>query len=464
MDISPKCIKSVVLVGLALSLTACSGGGDLSIDLPGRGGGTRTLKLDFPPESAVEHRLPFRISGGAPPYNSSIDGCPEWVTLFPDQGILAGTGPAVDSGRTFFCTYHISDSSVFKPGSTSFGLRLTVGGSTSFVSLSLPRPSKVSLSIGTFHSEALPVASGGVQPYEYSFACAGGALPSGMGFAPATRMFAGTPDARFRDSCAYTVTDSSRPTATVSSAVEVEVTGAATRPLTLPESKVSLSVGTFHSEALPVASGGVQPYEYSFACAEGALPSGMGFAPATRMFAGTPDARFRDSCTYTVTDSSRPAATVSSAVEVEVTGAATQPLTLPEFKASLSVGTFHSEALPVASGGVQPYEYSFACAGGALPSGMGFAPATRMFAGTPDARFRDSCTYTVTDSSRPAATVSSAVEVEVTGAASTAADTARVCRARRSCPPHSASCPPLSAAARPRDVQTGIRGGGALHL
>ncbi len=363
--------------------------------------------------------LPFRISGGVRPYESSIDGCPDWVTLFPDQGILAGTAPAVDSGKTFFCTFRVTESDpAFRPArSVSYGLRLTVGSSTPVVSLSLPFPSKISLTVGTFHSEAVPAASGGIEPYTYSFTCAGGALPSGMGFAPATRMFAGTPDARFRDSCTLTVTDSSQPAATASRAVEVEVTGGVTPPLTLPPfpSKVSLTVGTFHSEALPAASGGVEPYTYSFTCAGGALPSGMGFAPATRMFAGTPDARFRDSCTLTVTDSSQPAATASSAVEV--TGGVTPALTLPPFpsKVSLTVGTFHSEALPAASGGVEPYTYSFTCAGGALPSGMGFAPATRMFAGTPDARFRDSCTLTVTDSSQPAATASRAVEVEVTG-------------------------------------------------
>ena len=168
------------------------------------------------------------------------------------------------------------------------------------------------------------------------------------------------------------------------------MTGAATQPLTLPESivpgdsKLSLTVGTFHSGALPAASGGVQPYTYSFTCAGGQLPSGMGFAPATRVFAGTPGARFRDSCTYTVTDSAQPAATVSVAVEVEVTGS-TDTLSLPRpGKLSLTVGTFPQRGAP---GCVRRrptrYTYSFTCAGGQLPSGMGFAPATRVFAGHP---------------------------------------------------------------------------------
>ena len=73
-------------------------------------GGRQTLDLDFPLEEAVEHPLPFRISGGIRPYESSIDGCPDWVTLFPDQGILAGTAPAVDTGKTFLCTFRVTES------------------------------------------------------------------------------------------------------------------------------------------------------------------------------------------------------------------------------------------------------------------------------------------------------------------------------------------------------------------
>ena len=116
----------VIQVCLALSLVAC-GGGHLSIENPGGRG--EALELRFPPGQAVEHRLPFRITGGIPPYESSIEGCPDWVTLFPDQGILAGTAPAAEDYTSFFCTYRVTESDPgFRPQrSVTYGLRLKVG-------------------------------------------------------------------------------------------------------------------------------------------------------------------------------------------------------------------------------------------------------------------------------------------------------------------------------------------------
>ena len=410
-----KLIKIVIYACFALSLAACSGS-DLSIDGPG--GDARTVKLEFPPGRAVEHQLPLRISGGIPPYDLSIQGCPEWVTLFPGQGILAGSAPATDLGKTFFCSYLVTDSTVPTPQSTSLILRLAVGSPTTltpFVPLVLPSTPDQEFFVGTYGSVRLPAASGGVGPYEYSFTCAGGTLPSGMGFAAETRVFAGTPDEAFRDSCAYTVTDSSRPAETVSQPIQVTVVGSMT-PLVLPSTPdQEFSVGTYGSVTLPAASGGVGLYEYSFACAGGTLPSGMGFAPETRVIAGTPDRSFRDSCVYSVTDSSQPAAKVSQAIQVTVAGSMT-PLVLPSVPdQEFFVGTYGSVTLPAASGGIGPYRYSFACAGGRLPSGMGFAPETRVLAGTPDESFRDSCVYSVADSSRPAAMVSQPIQVTVVG-------------------------------------------------
>ncbi len=316
-------ILTGAFASLAIALTACGGGGHLSVE--GRAGEkAESYELRFPPGQAFEHRLPLRVSGGIPPYESSIEGCPDWVTLFPDQRILAGTAPAALSGQTFFCTYHVTESDPgFRPARTvSRGLRLVVGSGVA-QPLALPHLNKLTVTVGTFHSPALPVATGGVEPYTYSFTCAGGSLPSGMGFAPATRRFAGTPEARFRDSCTYSVTDSSARVATVSTAVEVEVTGGA-RALELtrvfemiPEDELTVKIGRRSQTRFQTASGGVAPYTYGLL--DCTLPIGLAFHPSTRILSGTPNAEYRGpNCTYRVTDSSSPPTSVSRSFELVV--------------------------------------------------------------------------------------------------------------------------------------------------
>ena len=205
-----KCVRTAIFhFCMSLSLVGCGGG--LSVDLPE---GKQTLDLYFPPEQAVEHRLP-RISGGTRPYESSIDGCPDWVTLFPDQGILAGTGPAVDSGKTFFCTFRVTESdSGFRPArSVSYGLRLMVS-SLLAEPLKLTRifedtlGDELTLKIGRRSQINFQVASGGVAPYTYELVdCV---LPAGLEFHSNTRVLSGTPNAEYRGpNCTYRVTDNS---------------------------------------------------------------------------------------------------------------------------------------------------------------------------------------------------------------------------------------------------------------
>ena len=312
-------MRAAIFSGLALALGACSGS-ELSIESPG--GDVGTIRLNFPPGQGVEHQLPFNITGGVPPYHAKIEGCPDWVTLFPDQGILAGSAPAGDVGETFFCSYQVTDSTDPDPQSTSRILRLVVGSSgdpSTNTPLRLSAPAARGFIIHNFYSVTLPAASGGVGPYTYSLTCAGGKLPPGMGFAPETRVLAGTPTRAFRDSCVYTVTDSSNPAARVSQPVELTVLANAPPALTLPTlPDQELSVGIYRTIVFPAASGGLRPHEYSLTCAGRRLPPGMGFASETRVLAGTPNAAFRDSCVYTVTDSSNPAAKVSRPVQVTV--------------------------------------------------------------------------------------------------------------------------------------------------
>ena len=303
--------KLIILLGLALSLVAC-GGQELSVSLPDRE--AATLELVFPPGEAVEHRLPFRIAGGVPPYDLRIEGCPDWVRLFPVQRLLAGTGPTLDQGRTFFCTFAVTDSTTPDPVTTSHVLRLVIG---SVAPLVVPSVADQSFTVGTFASVPFPAASGGVQPYNYSFTCAAGQLPSGMGFAPETRVFAGTPNTTSHDSCTYTVTDSSQPPQTVSHAVEVQVTGGIALPQdVVSDNKISAQVGQRIRIEFAEATGGVRPYSYELLDCE---VEGLTFSHDNRVLSGAAIDTYRGPhCTYKVTDTANPPATASRSVELTV--------------------------------------------------------------------------------------------------------------------------------------------------
>ena len=307
-----QCVRFLLPLAViaALVTAGCGGGGDLSVVQPARD----EILREFTPGEPARYQLPFSISRGFLPFAASIDGCPGWVTLLSDHGVLAGTAPVEEAGKTVFCTYRVTEADPgFRPQrSVSYGLRLTVG---SIDVLTLVGSINISgLSVGTYYdSNPLPQAEGGVPPYTYSFTCAGGQLPPGMSFAPSPPVFAGTPDGRFRDSCTYTVTDSADES--FSRVVQVEVAGDGPSLPSVPP--IDLTVGTNRSVALPQAEDGVAPYTYSFTCAGGQLPPGMSFAPSPPVFAGTPDGRFRDSCTYTVTDSADES--FSRVVQVEVT-------------------------------------------------------------------------------------------------------------------------------------------------
>ena len=254
------------------------------------------------------------------------------MSLLPDHGVLVGTAPAEEAGRSFLCTYRVTEADPgFRPQrSVSHRLRLDVG---SVDELTLEDPGDIRLDVGEFDNRLLPEARGGVPPHTYLLACAGGELPLGMGFAPQTRRFAGTPDALFQDSCTYSVTDSAQPAQTASRAVEVSVQGPAIRPLRIPADVVPgnvlrLRVGERARVTFQHASGGVPPYIYELQCPDPApaadpanpptmLPQGLGFGPDTRVLSGTPAAVYRGpDCTYRVTDSSSPPESAARSVAI----------------------------------------------------------------------------------------------------------------------------------------------------
>ncbi len=330
-----RCARHLVpFAVLAAILTAACGGGGLSIERPvgevEEIPETELLELEFVAGQPREYQLPFSIPGFFRPYETSIEDCPVWVSLYQDQGILASMAPDGDRGKSFLCTYTVTEADPgFRPQrSVTYGLRLVVEVTGGAGSLSLPTPDPIELTVGTYFGEQLAEATDGVRPYTYDFTCAGGQLPSGMGFAPATGVFAGTPDTNFRDSCTYTVTDSAQPPATRSRAVEVEVTGGA-GSLSLPNHVVPgnvlrLRVGERARIVFQPATGGVWPYTYELECPDPApgtfppptvLPPGLGFGPQTRVLSGTPEVAYGGpDCSYRVTDSSNPPASAARSI------------------------------------------------------------------------------------------------------------------------------------------------------
>ena len=241
--------------------------------------------------------------------------------------------------------------------------------------------------IGTFHDKEFPKASGGVAPYTYAFTCAGGSLPPGMGFAPATRRLAGTPTVRFHDSCTYTVTDSAQPAETVSRAVEVEVTGRPVRLSLLPsQGRQSLVVGTFLDRRVPGGVGrGSRRTPTPSPAPEGACRRGWASRPqpagsrARRRSASTTRARTPSPTAHSPPRPSREPSRSRSRAGLF----ASRCCRLRAGRASWS-GPSSTKSFPEASGGVAPYTYAFTCAGGSLPPGMGLrAPQPAGFAGTP---------------------------------------------------------------------------------
>ena len=426
---------------------------ELSVDLPE---GKQTLDLEFPVDQAVEHLLP-PVSGGIQPYESSIDGCPDWVTLFADQGTLAGTGPAVDRGKTFFCTFRVTESDPgFRPArSVSYGLRLTVSPPPSEppeLSVDLPEGKQtldLEFPVDQAVEHLLPPVSGGIQPYESSI----DGCPDWVTLFADQGTLAGTGPAVDRGKtffCTFRVTESDpgfRPARSVSYGLRLTVSPPPSEPpelsVDLPEGKQTLDLEFPVDQAvehlLPPVSGGLQPYESSI----DGCPDWVTLFADQGTLAGTGpvvDSGKTFFCTFRVTESDpgfRPARSVSYGLRLTVSCETTRwnspwspiyskagrnsavstftrlkPTCNRHKQLTFKIGRFAKRILfPVASGGVEPYTYELVdCV---PPAGLEFHSNTRVLSGTPNAEYRGAnCTYRVTDSSSASVSRSLVLVVE----------------------------------------------------
>ena len=252
--------------------------------------------------------------------------------------------------------------------------------------------------------ETLAIA-GGTAPFSWSVS--GGSLPAGVTLGTSNGAISGTPSNSGSFNMTINVSDSSTPTQTASKAYSMTVMPAVT-PVSITTTAVpSGQVGTAYSFAL-AASGGTTPYSWSIS--SGALPSGLSLGQTNGTISGMPTTSGQFNFTAILTDSTAPThQTGTQSFSLTVAAAAVQPPAVAT--TSLPGGTVNSaySATISANGGATPYSWSVSA--GALPAGLILAASSGVISGTPTAAGNSSFTVQVKDSKNNTATQALSISI-----------------------------------------------------
>ena len=232
-------------------------------------------------------------------------------------------------------------------------------------------------------SVTLPAAQLGTSPYTYAIE---GTLPTGLSFNATTRVLSGTPTVIAETDLTYKVTDSATTPNVLQAPLRIRVVHTVLN-LTDPADR-RMTSGSSQSFALPAATGGTEPYEYSI----NGLPPGLVFDPGSRRISGVPSvAGVYQSVQYSVTDAEGDTVTQLFSLEVLSSAAlALQGIADRSFTVSKAITAF---TLPAATGGLPAYTYTVT----GLPTGLSFDATSREVTGTPSGTGTSAVTYSVTD-------------------------------------------------------------------
>ncbi len=321
-------------------------------------------------------------TGGRRPYSWALAGgtLPPGLRLSA-SGVLSGTPTSTGN---YSANVKVTDASV----PLHFTKIITVALSVAPPPLAATSSQLPHGAVGQPYSATL-VASGGIAPYRWSVSS--GALPTGVALS-ADGHLTGTPTAAGTFTAVVQVLDSSPSVQRATESIAIVISPP---PLSVAPVLPTAYVGKAYSVALGTA-GGTAPYKWSVT--SGALPSGLTLS-ANGVISGTPTAAGTFRASLQVTDSSNPAASVTT--DVTLTVATSLVITTTSVPATATTNPPYTSFTFQAAGGAAPYTWSWAASGtSGLPPGMSLS-STGVLSGTPTKSGTYSFIVVVTDSSSP---------------------------------------------------------------
>jgi len=295
-------------------------------------------------------------AGGTGPYTFAVTAgaLPPGLSL-SSAGLLSGT-PTSAGSYAFTVT---ATDSLSASGPQSYTLSISPA-TISLAPVTLPAAVRAAA-----YSTTL-TASGGTAPYAYSVTS--GTLPLGLSLS-AAGVLSGTPAATGSFTFTVAAVDANAASGSRTYTLSVDVGALQVAPLTLGDATAGVSYNSVLS-----GSGGTGPY--SFAVTSGTLTPGLSLA-SNGVLTGVPSHVGTYTFTVRMTDSQSLTATRTYDHKVVVSALSISPGLLSDATYAKSYSAHLS-----ASGGTAPY--TFAVAGGALPSGLALSAAGEL-SGAPTA-------------------------------------------------------------------------------